>query len=180
MDSVICYLRKIQEEITVKNFSNAFIYASKIILGLWITKTIMSALGIDYIWAIISVVVVSDPDIKNATENIILRIINTILGCGIGMLCVWTLGTKTYSLLTAVFITTIISHLFMKKKSWRLAPATCIIVYMGVLVGEANNKSLSPIHLATERTIEIIAGCIIALVLSFIYSHISIRLSTKK
>src|SRR5689334_983770 len=64
------------------------------------------------IWALISVIVVSDPNFSTVRENAKSRLINTLVGCVVGLVFVYFFGTSFVSLICAVAVSVLISTSF--------------------------------------------------------------------
>ncbi|MDI9338316.1 MAG: FUSC family protein [Alphaproteobacteria bacterium] len=145
------------------------VYSFKIILGLSLIHSIGLWLHQPTIWAMITIVVASDPDFKTASKIIKQRNFNTFLGCIVGLINIWLFGENFYSLILSIFITICLSHLVVKQPNWRLAPASTIIVYTGFFLKNVYGD-FSPTYLAAQRCIEIVVGGLIALGLSFCFT----------
>ncbi len=85
------------------------------------------------IWAISSMVATSDPNVKQAFSTFRGRILNTLLGCAMGLLFVW-LGHTEWQLPFAMAVTVIVSSYLVRIPAmWRQAPITAAIVIAGGL-----------------------------------------------
>ena len=85
------------------------------------------------IWAISSMVATSDPQMKQALQTFRGRIINTLLGCAIGLLFV-ALGRTEWQLPFAMAVTVLLSSYVIRVPAmWRQAPITAAIVIAGGL-----------------------------------------------
>src|SRR5689334_812505 len=114
------------------NFLNnkPLLYASRIVTGCLIVWWSLSLFGAaTKIFAIISVIVVSEPDTDLLRQSAVSRIINTVIGGALGLLSMYVIGINLASLLVALTISVLISTSFKKyPMSWKLAPATVAIV----------------------------------------------------
>ncbi len=168
----------------MKNFfsinNNSFIFAFRILLGSIIVWYSLYYLNDNHkIWAIISVIVVTDPDIDSLRSATISRIINTIAGCGIALLFMSIIGANFFSLLAAVTVSVLISTSFKKyPASWKLAPVTVAIV-MVPSIAEGVPWSLSMV-VALQRTAEILFGTLIAYGLGRLISAIKQKYFVKE
>ncbi len=82
------------------------------------------------LYALVSVIVVTDPDQDVLRDAMISRIINTMMGCLLGLLFVY-LSASFWSMLAAIAVSVIISTSFKKyPASWKLAPVTVTLVMM--------------------------------------------------
>ncbi len=160
----------------MKNFfsinNKSFIFAFRILLGCIIVWFSLYYLNDNYkIWAIISVIVVTDPDIDGLRSATISRIVNTIAGCGIALLFMSIIGANIVALLMAITTSVVVSTSFKKyPASWKLAPVTVAIV-MIPSISEGVPWSLSMI-VSLQRTAEILFGTLIAYGLGRLISFI--------
>ncbi|HMG15391.1 MAG TPA: FUSC family protein, partial [Saprospiraceae bacterium] len=108
----------------------AFSYSLRIFLGAVIVWWSLYYLhDSKKVWALISVIVVSDPDFETVRITVFSRSINTISGCLVGLAFIFLFGINIWSLLAAIIISVIISTSFRNyPASWKLAPVTVVIV----------------------------------------------------
>lgn len=155
------------------------LYTIRILLGCLIVWTSLSYLGDDKkIWAIISVIVVSDPDFETVRTSAISRIVNTVTGCLTGLLCMYVAGINFYSLMAGITISVLLSTSFKQyPASWKLAPSTVAIVMIPAIT-EKENWNIA-MQVAISRTLAILFGSLIALILGMIMTAIRKRLHEK-
>ena len=149
----------------------AFIYATKTLLGGLICWYGLSFLGVDDpIWAVITVIIVSDADIRATLNSAMARTINTTVGCAVGMTTMLLFGYSPQAGLVAAGFTVFAILLIDKYPSnWRLAPATVVILMdAGRLAADYHQG----IIYALLRFAEIIVGCAVAIALAWVYSRI--------
>jgi uncharacterized membrane protein YccC len=126
------------------------------------------------VWALISVIIVSDPDIENLRAAALSRVINTITGCIIGLIFIYVTGVNFWSLMVAIIVAVFIATSFKNyPSSWRLAPATVAIIMVPAIAEGAPWKEAMII--AVSRTGEVLYGCLVALVLGIVISEIRKR-----
>lgn len=93
--------------------NNSFVFAFRILLGSIIVWYSLYYLNDNHkIWAIISVIVVTDPDIDGLKSATISRIVNTIAGCGIALFFMSIIGANIFSLLAAITVSVVLSTSF--------------------------------------------------------------------
>jgi uncharacterized membrane protein YccC len=120
------------------------------------------------VWALISVIVVSDPDFKTVRVTVIARIVNTFMGCLLGLLFIYLLGVNIWSLLAAIGVSVLLSTSFKNyPSSWKLAPVTVVIVMAPSVVENTLWREAIPI--ALTRTAEVMYGSLVAFGLGFIF-----------
>jgi len=123
------------------------------------------------IWALISVIVVSDPNFNAVRENAKSRLVNTLVGCMVGLLFVYLFGAGFASCMVAIAISVLISTSFKNyPSSWKLAPVTVVVIMMPPLSG---NETLNDaMHIALNRTGEVLYGSLVAFLLGLLYLYI--------
>jgi uncharacterized membrane protein YccC len=156
------------------------LYVIRIILGclvVWFSLDYFS--DSKKIWALISVIVVSDPDFDAVRVSAISRIVNTLLGCVTGLLFMYVGGINVYSLVGAIAVSVLISTTFKRyPASWKLAPGTVAIVIVPAITDK--EPYAVAIQVALLRTGEILYGCVVAFAIAVILTAIRKRLGEKK
>jgi len=142
------------------------IYAIKTLIGGMICWYGLLIFGVSNpIWAIITVVIVSDPDLTTAISLARMRVINTIVGCTIGLLCMVFFGYGTMlCLLAMAFTVFLVTSIDRYPVNWRLAPVTVVIL---MNAGKDAVSRHEEIRLALMRAGEIGFGCVVALGLAY-------------
>ena len=121
------------------------------------------------IWAISSMVATSDPHMKQALSTFNGRILNTLLGCAVGLLFVW-LGHTQWQLPFAMAVTVILSSYFIRIPAmWRQAPITAAIVIAG---GLQHHDKLTGMEQGLRRVAEVLFGCVVGIAVSWILSKV--------
>ncbi len=121
------------------------------------------------IWAISSMVATSDPQVKQAFSTLRGRILNTLLGCAVGLLFV-LLGQTDWQLPFAMAVTVILSSYFVRIPAmWRQAPITAAIVIAG---GLQHHEKLTAIEQGLHRVGEVLFGCIVGITVAWTISKV--------
>jgi len=121
------------------------------------------------IWAISSMVATSDPQVKQALSTLRGRVLNTLLGCAVGLLFVW-LGRTEWQLPFAMAVTVILSSYFIRIPAmWRQAPITAAIVIAG---GLQHHQKLSAMEQGLHRVSEVLFGCFVGIVVAWSLSKL--------
>ena len=121
------------------------------------------------IWAISSMVATSDPVMKQALSTFRGRILNTLLGCAVGLLFV-ALGRTEWQLPFAMAVTVILSSYFVRIPAmWRQAPITAAIVIAG---GLQHHDKLSAIEQGLHRVSEVLLGCVVGIAVAWLLSKL--------
>ena len=150
---------------------SALVFVVKIVCGSLILWYGWRAAGVAApMWAIISLIVVIEPDLAKASSNFRARSINTLLGCVIASVTLIAIGATLVSLLVAASLATLVGTLGrnLPADGWRLAPATTIVLIGAAFEQPALSREL---ELVALRAGEVLTGSAVALLLSLIYSR---------
>lgn len=122
------------------------------------------------IWAIASMIASSEPVVKRGIEMFRSRLINTLLGCAVGLLFVAVGSPSSWKLPFALAVTVLLSSYIVRiQVMWRQAPITAAIVIAGTL---SEHSKIVGIEEGLRRVLEVIVGCIVALAVSWLMSWI--------
>ena len=111
-------------------------YAVRIFVGTTAVWLLLRSVGdADAVWAVISVIVVTEPQMQTAWRSLGSRVVNTLIGCAMGMIFLLLAGPEVWVLPLALTATVLICTYAIKLSfSWRIAPATAaLIIASGVL-----------------------------------------------
>jgi uncharacterized membrane protein YccC len=122
------------------------------------------------IWAIASMIASSEPVVKQGLKMFRSRLINTLVGCTVGLLFL-TVGEPTpWRLPFALAITVLLaSYIVRIQVMWRQAPITAAIVIAGSL---SVHSKMGGVESGLRRVIEVIFGCVVALAVSWLMATI--------
>jgi uncharacterized membrane protein YccC len=135
---------------------------------LWLALRL--AAGLDPIWAISSMIAASDPNVKQATRTFWGRIINAALGCVTGMVFLILGGTSDWKLPTALAVTVLLSTYVVRVPvMWRQAPITAALI---IASGLTHHTKLTAVEVGLRRVGEVMLGCVVGLVVSWLASKI--------
>lgn len=143
-------------------------------VSIFIATTVLWILVKEYgdsnpIWAISSMVATSDPQVKQALSTFRGRLLNTLLGCAVGLLFV-VVGQTEWRLPFALAVTVILSSYFVRVPAmWRQAPITAAIVIGGVL---QHHPKLTAVEQGLDRVLEVLFGCVIGIVVAWTLSKV--------
>lgn len=149
---------------------NALLYIVKLITGSIIVWFGLRAAGLpEPYWAMISLIVVTEPDFNLARKNFNARLINTINGAVVACLSIVLFGANFFSMLIALTVAALIA-MFMQNypANWRLAPNTAVVLMAAALNGTGLPEELK---LAMLRVAEVLTGSAVALLQSVVYSY---------
>jgi uncharacterized membrane protein YccC len=155
----------------IKGDMHGIHYAASIFVAtavLWVSVSDLA--HVDPIWAISSMVATSDPLMKQAVLGFRSRIINTLVGCVVGILFIILGGTRIIMLPLAMAVTVLLSSYVVRIPTmWRQAPITAAIVIAAVF---EHHSKLSGLEAGFRRVGEVLFGCVIGLVVAWLFSKL--------
>jgi len=120
------------------------------------------------IWAISSMVATSDPLMKNALSFFRARIINALVGCGVGLLFIAIGGSHLLMLPLAMAVTVLLSTYVIRISTmWRQAPITAAFV---ISAGIEHHSRLKGLSAGAYRMSEVLFGCVVGLAVAWMVS----------
>lgn len=149
---------------------NALLYVIKLITGSMIVWYGLRTVGVTQpYWAMISLIVVTEPDVKVARNNVRARLINTANGAVVACIALFAFGASFFSMMVAMTIAVIIAMSWQNYPSnWRLAPNTAVILMAAALNG---NGLPEEVKLAMYRVLEVVTGSLVALMQTVLYGY---------
>jgi len=141
-------------------------YAVRILIGCVIVWFILNRINEhNPLWAVISIIVVTEPQLSAALMAFNSRIVNTFIGCIVGLGFLYLLGPSFGSVLLGIIASVLIcTHLIRVPGSWRVAPITVAIVMTTSVLGGSRSAGLAA---AMERAEEVLLGSGVALLITF-------------
>jgi len=150
---------------------SGFQLSMRILLGaaiIWLIASVF--VHHDPLWGMISVVIVSDTELNASLTAFRGRVLNTLTGCAIGLLALYTLGPESWSILLAMAVAVLVSSNFaLTVPVWRIAPVTVAIVMMPSLL--AGSRSVGT-PIAIMRTVWVLVGSAVAVCVSLLFALI--------
>ena len=123
----------------------------------------------DPIWAISSMVATSDPQMKQAVLTFRSRIINSLVGCAIGLLFIALGGSRVITLPLAMAVTVLLATYVVRIPTmWRQAPITAAFV---IAAGLEHHSRIRGLQAGVHRVSEVLFGCVVGLVVAWIVSE---------
>ena len=160
----------------VKNLLShkSFVYASKIFIASAICWYGFKLAGIENpIWAVITVMVVSDPSLNTTLGLAKTRAINTVVGCGFGLASIFLFGYSPLNMLITASITVMFVTMISRYPvNWRLAPVTVIILMDAGRLAQTHEEEF---HYVMMRVMEIGVASVVSLALAGIYTKLAQR-----
>ena len=142
--------------------------------SMFIATTVLWILVKEYgdanpIWAISSMVATSDPQVKQALLTFRGRIVNTVLGCAVGLVFI-ALGHSEWQLPVAMAVTVLLSSYAIRVPAmWRQAPITAAIVIAG---GLQHHDKLTGMEQGLRRVAEVLFGCVVGIAVGWTLSKV--------
>ena len=144
-------------------------YAVSIFFATAVLWLVMHKLGrANPIWAISSMVATSDPVMKQALLMFRSRIINTMVGCAIGLAFIAIGGGRIITLPLAMAAAVLISSYVVRIQTmWRQAPISAAFV---IAAGMEYHSRVHGLQAGAQRTSEVLFGCVVGLVVAWLVS----------
>jgi len=146
-------------------------YAVRILIGCAIVWFVLDRVNHpNSLWAVISVIIVTEPELSAAFLAFNSRIVNTLIGCAIGLSFLYLLGPSHWSILLGIVVSVVICTSFIRVPgSWRVAPVTVAILMTPSVLDGGRAAGLVT---AIDRTEEVLLGSAVALLLTYVASII--------
>ena len=120
------------------------------------------------VWAISSMVATSDPAMKQATQILRARIINTLVGCVVGLVFIAIGGMHVVMLPLAMAVTVLLSSYVVRIQTmWRQAPISAAFI---ISAGIAHQSRRNGLLAGASRMGEVLFGCVVGIVVAWIVS----------
>ena len=153
-------------------------YAVRILIGCVIVWFILNRINEhNPLWAVISIIIVTEPELSAALMAFNSRIANTFIGCVVGLGFLYLLGPSFGSILLGIMASVLVcTQLIRLPGSWRVAPVTVAIVMTTSVLGGSRSAGSAA---AIERAEEVLLGSAVALLITFVSSSIQRQLSRR-
>ncbi len=144
-------------------------FAANVFVGATIVWMLLQhVVGISPIWAIASLVAASEPIMRESLRMSRSSLINTGVGCAIGLVVLLTGGTSEWRLPFAMAIAVLVSTYFVRiPNMWRQAPTTAAIV---IASGLMQHSRAIGVEQGLGRVSEVVFGCIVGIAVSWMMS----------
>ncbi len=111
-------------------------------------------------WAYISVIVVTDPDVQSTKKMFRARLTYTLVGCLMGLLMIHLVCISAWFFPLGIAITAYLPHLFSSPfNGWKLAPATATLIMAIQLETHAYGTAF---EIGLKRAAEVFFGSLVA------------------
>ena len=151
--------------------ANALLYIVKLLTGSIIVWFGLRAVGIaEPYWAMISLIVVTEPDVTLAKTNFRARVINTLNGAIVACVALVIFGASFLAMLVAITVSVLVAMSLQNyPANWRLAPNTSVVLLAAALNGSGLPEEF---RLAMYRVGEVMTGSTVALLQSLAYGYV--------
>jgi uncharacterized membrane protein YccC len=120
------------------------------------------------VWAISSMVATSDPAMKQAMQILRARIINTLVGCLVGLAFIAVGGMHLITLPLAMAVTVLLSSYVVRVQTmWRQAPISAAFIIAAGLEHQSRRNGLIA---GADRMGEVLFGCVVGILVAWIVS----------
>ena len=114
-------------------------------------------------------VATSDPQLRQSITTFKGRLVNTLVGCAIGMVFI-ALGHTDWQLPTALALSVLVSSYVVRVPTmWRQAPITAAIVVAGSL---QHHDKMVALHSGAVRVGEVLLGCPVGIASAWLLSKL--------
>lgn len=154
-------------------------YAVRIFIGTAFLWILLQRMGDAHaIWAIISMVFVTEPHMKTAVDTFRLRIYNTAVGCGIALVALFIAGPRAWTLPIGVTLAVLLSTRTPESPAaWRTTPVAAGVVLTAGLEARAWSTGL---EIALVRAGEVLLGGMTAVAIAWAMSLVWMPEEEKK
>lgn len=146
-------------------------FAINVAIGATVVWTLLERIeDTNPIWAIASMIASSDPQVAEAERMVKSRLINVLVGGGVGLAFLMVGGSSAWKLPLALSVAVLLSSYVVRIQTmWRQAPITAAIVIAG---GLTHHSRLTGIAQGLHKVAEVFFGCLVGLLVSFLMSRV--------
>lgn len=141
-------------------------YALRVLVGSALCWAVIAALGLrDPLWALISVIMVTEPDLEAAIRRARERVNNTLAGAIVGLVCLLAFGSSPWVLFLGLAVVIVLGvNTAGEPERFRLAQITVVLVLGSGALSHSQNAG---VYTALKRSGEVLLGCCVPLLLTF-------------
>jgi uncharacterized membrane protein YccC len=149
----------------------AWRFTANVFVGSMVVWLVIRAFeDVSPIWAIAAMVASTDPQMDKATRMIRSRVINVLVGAGVGLAFVVVSGARIWALPFALATTVLISSYLVRIPTmWRQAPITAALV---IASGQSQGSVSAGIEVGLLKVAEVLFGCAVGLGISWVVSSL--------
>jgi uncharacterized membrane protein YccC len=156
---------------TIKDDWVGIRFAANIFIATTLLWVILRAFAdLNPIWAISAMIAASDPVVKTAVKTFRGRIVNSLVGCAVGLVVLVVGGSHEWKLPLAMAVAVLVSSYVVREQvMFRQAPITAAIV---IAAGLEKHSKLSGVELGVRRVGEVLLGCIVGILVTWCMSKL--------
>jgi uncharacterized membrane protein YgaE (UPF0421/DUF939 family) len=134
-------------------------YAVRILVGTTVVWLVLRWVGdVNPVWAVISLIMVTEPQTASTWKALLARLANTVIGCGTGLLFLLVAGPENWVVPLALTATVLIcTYLIRVPLTWRVGPVTAALV---LTTGVVEKSRESGLETAGLRVGEVLLGAL--------------------
>jgi uncharacterized membrane protein YccC len=157
---------------------SGFQYAVRVLIGCLIVWFVLDRTNHhNQLWAVISIITVTEPDLSAALMAFNSRMVNTFIGRAVGLGFLYLTGPSYGSILLGIIVSVLMcTHLIRVPGSWRVAPVTVAIVMTPSVLGGSRAVGLAA---AIDRAEEVLLGSGVALLITLFSFALQRQISHK-
>jgi uncharacterized membrane protein YccC len=143
-------------------------YAVRILAGTSLDWLALVALGDgDPLWAMISTVVVLDPQLDATLLNFRSRFLHTLVGGAVGLALIALVPQAPFAMIPAGMAVSSLAATATRSLpgNWKIAPITCALVMAAGVASHSRNAALTT---ALRRTGEVVFGSAVAVAVTWV------------
>jgi uncharacterized membrane protein YccC len=146
-------------------------YAVRILIGTTVVWLVLRWAGdVNPVWAVVSLIMVTEPKAASTWRTLLARLANTLIGCVTGLLFLLVVGPKNWVVPSAVTATVLVcTYLVRIPQAWRVGPVTAALV---LTTGVVEKSRESGLETAGLRVGEVLLGGVVALAVTWLVSRV--------
>ncbi len=118
----------------------------------------------DSLWAIIALIVVTEPQVHPAWLAVRALFVNTLIGCSVALICLLLIGIHIWLMPVVLSLSAFISALVNRlQQGWKNAPTNSVIILSAAMTHRSAQLAFDT---ALHRAMEVMAGGLTALVVT--------------
>lgn len=151
-------------------------YGLRIFIGTGIVWFFLNMVGLNPLWAVISLIIVTDSNIENTLLNFKFRMVNTAIGYLTGLVFLLFIHHNQLIMLSAALTVAACASaaLIRTPNCWRIAAITTAIIIIPSL---AESSRMVGMAVAFQRSMEVILGSGVAVLVAWMFAQVKKNIS---
>lgn len=151
-------------------------YAARVLAGSLLVWLLLDLLGDrNPIWALISLLVVSDQELGTTVSNFKSRFLNTIIGAAIALALLWLVPAplrQSWLVPVGMAASVLFCTSVFTVGNWKIAPVTVVLVLAAGIREGSGDEGMAT---AWKRTSEVLLGSLVAVAVAWAWVHLARR-----